>query len=163
MISDWIYKNKNIKTIDDMKIDEPKVFGFVYLLRLINKKTGKLAYHYIGKKNVFSITSKTATKTEMNSKNKSDFKRKKMRNGLWKYYTTVVKESNWKDYISSNMFIKRNHDRYNIEREILIYSTNDNDLTYQEAKQIICMGALEDEFYLNDAVSLRRFGSKIIN
>jgi hypothetical protein len=163
MISEWKYLNQEIKSIDDMKINEPKVWGFVYMLTLYNKQTGKLAYRYIGKKNIYSVTSKTATKTEMATMKKSEFKRTKMKNGTWKYYRTIVKESNWKDYISSNLFIKRNSGKYRIEREILLFSKNDNDLKYKEAKEIICQGALETEHFLNDGVSLRMFGKKIID
>lgn len=163
MICEWMYEGREIKCIDDMKLIEPKVFGFVYLLTLYNLQTGKLAYRYIGKKNIYSVLSKTATKTEINSRAKSSFQRKKMRNGLWKYYSTVIKESNWKAYISSNLFIKKNYGKYKIEREILLFSTNDNDLKYKEAKEIICQGALETEHFLNDGVSLRMFGKKIID
>lgn len=159
----WIYQNKPITCIDDMKIYEPKVWGFVYLLILYDKKTGEEKYRYVGKKNIYSVTSKTATKKEFENNPKSYFKRKKMKNGTWKYYRTVVKESNWKTYMSSNKYIKENFSKYNITKEILLLSTNDSDLTYKEAKEIICMGALEDDKYLNDAVSIRRYGKKLIN
>lgn len=162
-MGDWLYENKPIKSIEDMKKHEPKVWGFVYFLTLIDKKTKQEVFHYIGKKNIYSVTSKTATKKEFEANAKSYFKRKKMKNGTWKYYTTVVKESNWKDYMSSNLHIKNNLDKYDFKKEILMFSTNDNDLTYKEAKEIICRGALEDVMFLNDGVSLRRFGAKIIN
>lgn len=160
---DWTYKNKPIKSIEDMKKYEPKIWGFVYFLTLIDKETKTGIYQYIGKKNVWSVTSKTATKKELETLGKSAFKRKKMKNKTWKYYTTVVKESNWKDYLSSNLFIKSDGHRFDIRKEILCFCNNDNDLTYKEAKEIICQGALEDVSFLNDAVSLRRFGTKIIN
>lgn len=162
-MGEWLYKKEEIKCIDDMKKHEPKVWGFVYFLTLIDKKTKEEKYHYIGKKNVWSVTSKTATKKEFESNPKSYFKRKKMKNGTWKYYTTVVKESNWKTYLSSNLFIKKNSAKYDFKKEILMFSSNDGDLTYKEAKEIICQGALEDVMFLNDGVSLRRFGTKIIN
>lgn len=160
---DWTYQGKPIKSIEDIKKHEPKIWGFVYFLTLIDKKTKEEVYHYVGKKNIYSVTSKTATKKEFEAKAKSYFKRKKMKNGTWKYYTTVVKESNWKEYLSSNVYIKNNHTKYDIRKEILKFSTNDHDLTYREAKEIICQGALEDIKFLNDSVSIRRFGGKIIN
>lgn len=163
MVSDWTYGNNKIQCINDMKIHEPKVWGFVYLLTLYDKVTNEIVHQYIGKKNIYSITSKTATKTEMKIRAKSDFKRKKMKNGTWKYYDTVIKESNWKNYLSSNLFIKENFSNFVIKREIICFSTNDSDLTYKEAKEIICQGALETPFFLNDGVSIRRFKGKLIN
>ena len=139
-----------------------KPWGFVYLLTLYDKKTKEMKYQYIGKKNIYSVTSKTATKKEFEANPKSYFQRKKMKNGTWKYYTTVVKESNWRDYLSSNVYIKNNSSKYNIEREILIFSTNDSELTYLEAKEIICQGALECDNFLNNGVSIRRYANKII-
>lgn len=162
-MGDWIYQDKPIRSIEDMKVHEPEVWGFVYYLTLFDKKTGKEVYHYIGKKNVWSVTSKTATKKELDLNGKGFYKKKKMKNRTWKYYTTVVAESNWKTYLSSNIFIRANLDNYDIEKKILMFSSNDGDLTYKEAKEIICQGALEDTMYLNDGVSLRRFGTKIIN
>lgn len=158
----WTYNKKEINSIEDMKTFIPKVWGFVYHLTLINKKTKKIDYFYIGKKNVFSVTSKTATKKEFESNPRSYFQRKKMKNGTLKYYRTIIQESNWKDYMSSNNFIKINKEDYDIVREIICFSSNDSELSFLEAKEIICQGALENPSYLNDAVSVRRFGKKII-
>jgi hypothetical protein len=160
----WTYNNKEINSIDDMKPHiDGKPWGFVYMLTLVDKKTKKIKYQYIGKKNLYSITSKTATKKEFEANAKSYFQRKKMKNGTWKYYTTVIKESNWRDYLSSNLYIKKNSSKYDIVKEILLFSTNDSELTYLEAKEIICQGALETDHFLNDGVSIRRYGKKIIN
>ena len=59
--------------------------------------------------------------------------------------------------------IKENLNKYDIIREIICFSTNDSDLTYKEAKEIICQNALDSSDYLNDGVSIRRFGKKIID
>lgn len=161
MIENWKYKGKEINSVDQIKIHEPIVFGFVYLLTLYDLKTNSLKYHYIGKKNLYSVRTKYLTQTEIKNSKKSELRRKKVK-GVFKYYKIIVTESDWKNYISSNLFIKKNLGRFRIEREILILSTNDSDLSYQEAKEIICQGALDDNSFLNDGVSLRRFGSKLI-
>lgn len=163
-MANWTYNGQEIKGINDIlpHIDG-KPWGFVYMLTLVDKKTKKIKYQYIGKKNLYSITSKTATKKEFEANAKSYFKRKKMKNGTWKYYTTVIKESNWKEYLSSNKYIQANHSKYDILKEILLFSKDDMDLTYREAKEIICQGALESDYFLNDGVSIRRYGKKIIN
>ena len=164
MINNWTYNGKVINSIDEMKphIKGAKPWGFVYKLTLYDIKTGKLKFHYIGKKNLFSVRSKDATKKEMLELPKSAFRRKKVRGGTIKYYRTVIKESDWKTYISSNNFIRMNLKKFKIEREILMFCSDDSDLSYREAREIICQDALDDDIYLNDGVSLRRFGKKII-
>lgn len=148
----WLYNNKEINCIDDMKAHNPKVWGFVYLLSLYDKKTNKLIYQYIGKKNIYSKRKRNFGKKEIASL--SDKRQKK--------YEYVIKESDWKNYISSNLYIKKNSNKYNIKKEILLFSTNDSELTYLEAKEIICNNALYDDTFLNNGVSLRKFiASKI--
>ena len=162
-MENWKYQDTDISSIDDIKLHESKPWGFVYLLTLYDLENKKEVYKYIGKKNIYSVTSKTATKKEFESNPKSYFKRKKMKDGSIKYYRTVIKESDWKKYTSSNIFIKNNKDNYIIKREIIKFSTNDADLKYQEAKEIVCSCALESDLFLNDGVSIRMFGKKIID
>lgn len=152
MISNWKYKNKDINSINDMKIHEPKVWGFVYLLSLYDIKTGKLKYQYIGKKNIYSKRKRNFGKKEVAA----------MKDKRGKKYEYVITESDWKTYLSSNKYIKTNNNKYRIEREILMFSTNDMDLKYKEAKEIICQGALELELFLNDGCSIRMFGKKVM-
>ena len=152
-MNNWIYQNKDITCINDMKSFEPKVWGFVYHLTLIDKKTKEEKFYYIGKKNIY-----TKRKRNFGKKEKEAIKDKRQ-----KTYEYVIKESDWKTYISNNAFIKKNKDKYDIVRRIIRFSTNDNDLSYQEAREIICQDALESGVYLNDGVSIRRFGRKIIN
>ena len=157
----WHYGTQLIQSIDDIKKYEPRVFGFVYFLSLYDK-SGKLKYQYIGKKNLYTVRTKYLTQTEVNAAvKKSDLKRKKTKNG-WKYYKTIITESDWIKYCSSNDFIKKNQSKFRIERKILSFWTNDSDLTLQEATEILCQGALNDPTFLNDSVSIRRFGSKLI-
>lgn len=161
MINNWKYNSKDILKIDDMKIHEPKVWGFVYLLSLYDSK-GNLKYQYIGKKNLYSVRTKYLTQAEIKSvQKKSELKRKKTKSGF-KYYKTVITESDWLKYISSNLFIKKNSGKFRIEREILKFSTNDSDLSYQEAKEILCRDTLDDPMFLNNGISIRRFSNKII-
>ena len=152
-VLDWVYQGYDINSIADMQRHCPKVWGFVYKLTLRKKGTNIVEFEYIGKKNVYTKRKRKFGKKETASL--AD-KRKKA-------YEYVIKEGDWKTYVSSNKFIKLNSSKFDIEREILIFSTNDNDLTYQEAKAIICSDALENCRYLNDGVSIRRFGKKIIN
>ena len=151
-ISKWHYKNKEIDSIEEMKVHEPKVWGFVYLMSLYDIKTGELKYQYIGKKNIYSKRKRSFGKKEVAS----------MKDKRGKKYEYVIKESDWKTYLSSNSFIKDNVNKYKIKREILMFSTNDMDLKYKEAKEIICRDALEMDLFLNDGFSLRMFGKKVM-
>ena len=151
-ISKWYYNGKEIDSIEEMKVHEPKVWGFVYLLTLYDIKTGELKYQYIGKKNIYSKRKRSFGKKEVAS----------MKDKRGKKYEYVIKESDWKTYLSSNSFIKDNANKYKIKREILMFSTNDMDLKYKEAKEIICRDALEIDLFLNDGFSLRMFGKKVM-
>ena len=151
MVTEWFYDNKPIESIDDMKVHEPKVWGFVYLLSLYDSK-GNIKYQYIGKKNIYSKRKKVFGKRQIAA----------MKDKRAKKYEYNITESDWKTYVSSNKYIKDNHSKYNVKREILMFSTNDMDLKYKEAKEIICGGCLEDDFFLNDGASLRVFGKKVM-
>lgn len=148
----WKYGGEQISSLHDLQKHLPNIWGFVYKLQLLDPKTKNITFEYIGKKNLY-----TKRKRVFGKKEKSSLKDKRL-----KTYEYVIKESDWKTYLSSNKFIKENSKKFFINREILILSNNDSDLTYQEAKEIICSGALDDCKFLNDGVSLRRFGKKII-
>lgn len=152
MIFDWKYKNKIISEINDMKKYEPNVWGFVYMMTLRDKKSNEIKYQYIGKKNIYSKRKRNFGKKEI----------LQMKDKRSKKYEYVISESNWKSYISSNKFIKTNYNSFNISREIILFSTNDMDLKYKEAKEIICQNALEDDNFLNDGVSIRKFKQRVI-
>lgn len=152
MIFDWKYKNKIISEINDMKKYEPNVWGFVYMMTLRDKKSNEIKYQYIGKKNIYSKRKRNFGKKEI----------LQMKDKRSKKYEYVISESNWKSYISSNNFIKTNYNSFNISREIILFSTNDMDLKYKEAKEIICQNALEDNNFLNDGVSIRKFKQRVV-
>lgn len=151
-VFNWTYQGYKINSIEDMQKHCPKVWGFVYRLTLSKKGTDIVEFEYIGKKNLY-----TKRKRKFGKKETAALADKRK-----KAYEYVIKEGDWKSYVSSNKFIKTNSSKFDIHREILIFSTNDNDLTYQEAKAIICSDALENCRFLNDGVSIRRFGKKII-
>lgn len=53
-VHNWIYQGHDIHSITDMQRHCPKVWGFVYKLTLRDKKSGTVAFEYIGKKNVYT-------------------------------------------------------------------------------------------------------------
>lgn len=146
--TEWVYGGEQISSLQDLQEHFPNACGFVYKLRLLDLKTKNVTFEYIGKKNLF-----TKRKRVFGKKEKSSITDKRL-----KTYEYVIKESDWKTYLSSNKFIKLNSHNFFIEREILLTANTDNDLTYQEAKQIMCSGALEDCKYLNDGIKIVRYG-----
>jgi len=150
--TDWSYGGESIGSLQDLQKHMHNIWGFVYKLQLCDPKTNNVTFEYVGKKNLYTRRKRTFGKKE-----KTALKDKRL-----KAYEYVTKESDWKSYLSSNKFIKENNKKFFIKRKILLLSNNDSDLTYQEAKEIICSGALDDCKFLNDGVSLRRFGKKII-
>lgn len=155
-MEDWYYKNQPIKCIEDMEKFSPGAFGFVYQLTVCDKRSGEPLYFYIGKKNIYSTTSKTATQKQLKEFPKSYFRRKKMKDGSLKYYLKNTNESNWKEYHSSNDFIKNNLNNFAVKREILIFAKSDSELSWLEAKEIICSDSLYDKKYLNNNVQIKR-------
>jgi hypothetical protein len=111
----WKYKDKLIKDIKDIP---EGVFGFVYLI----SKTTSPEY-YIGRKNLYSTRKLQPLK---------GYKRKR----------TVIKESNWLTYMSSNEQVKQ-WDKCN--KIILYWAFNKKQLTYFENKALYCYGVLEDK------------------
>lgn len=151
-----MYKNQIINSIEDVNKFLSNAFGFVYLLTVCDKRSDEVLHYYIGKKNLYSTISKTATKKQLEEFPKSYFRRTKNKDGSIKYYLKNTSESNWKTYHSSNDFIKKNLDKYKVKREIILFSDSNSDLTWQEAKEIICTDALHDKRFLNNNVSIKR-------
>lgn len=148
----WYYNGNPIKSIQEIKVIEPSAYGFVYKMTLFDKKTNSVEYTYIGKKNLYSKRKRKFGKREVLS----------MKDKRAKKHEYITKESDWKTYYSSNKFLKDNKNNYIVVREIIMFCTNDADLTYREAQFIICSDALEDSKSLNSGVSIRRFGNKLI-
>lgn len=162
--TDWEYKGKKIKKLSDIISDYPDALGFIYRFVLYDKD-GNIKHVYIGRKNLFSITNPKITKVQYERLKKAGGKVKRTRNKTGTGYTyrkNNIKESNWKSYVSSNKYIKDNKNKYKIYREILLFCKSELELKYYEAKYIICSGALEDPLSLNNGVSLRMFGQKLI-
>lgn len=156
----WFFNGEEVNSLDDIpKIKNNKPFGFVYELKLYDKR-GRLRYIYIGKKNFISERHIVATKKDMKELPLKSFKRRKTKSGV-KYYKKQVKESDWLTYCSSNDFIKKNKSKFVIHKTIIRLCESDSELSYREAQEIICRDAMDDPLYLNNGVSIRRFATKV--
>jgi len=125
----WLYKNKEINSIEDMPAD---TFGFVYLVT--HTPSGK---KYLGKKQL--IANRTLPPLKGQKK-----KRK------------IQKESDWKTYYGSQtevkQLVKESQDMLDFVREIIIFTSTKKQLTYFETKLQFVNEVLENDEYLNSNI-----------
>ena len=125
----WLYKNKEINSIEDMPTD---TFGFVYLVT--HTPSGK---KYLGKKQL--IANRTLPPLKGQKK-----KRK------------IQKESDWKTYYGSQIevkqLVKESQDKLDFTREIIIFTSTKKKLTYFETKLQFVNEVLENDEYLNSNI-----------
>ena len=142
----WTYKGQLITELSDMP---ENVFGFIY--KITNGKTDE---YYIGKKQVLSVRKRNFGKREITA----------LEDKRMKKYEYVTKESDWKEYRSSNKVVKgwfdenetalnegRNNDiNDRLELRILRFCSNKKSLTYYELQEQFAHDVLADEDSLND-------------
>ena len=125
----WLYKNKEINSIEDMPTD---TFGFVYLVT--HTPSGK---KYLGKKQLISNRTLPPLKGQ-----------KKKRK--------IQKESDWKTYYGSQtevkQLVKESQDMLDFVREIIIFTSTKKQLTYFETKLQFVNEVLENDEYLNSNI-----------
>ena len=125
----WLYKNKEINSIEDMPAD---TFGFVYLVT--HTPSGK---KYLGKKQLISNRTLPPLKGQ-----------KKKRK--------IQKESDWKTYYGSQtevkQLVKESKDKLEFVREIIIFTSTKKQLTYFETKLQFVNEVLENDEYLNSNI-----------
>ena len=125
----WLYKDKEINSIEDMPAD---TFGFVYLVT--HTPSGK---KYLGKKQL--IANRTLPPLKGQKK-----KRK------------IQKESDWKTYYGSQtevkQLVKESKDKLEFVREIIIFTSTKKQLTYFETKLQFVNEVLENDEYLNSNI-----------
>ena len=125
----WLYKDKEINSIEDMPAD---TFGFVYLVT--HTPSGK---KYLGKKQLISNRTLPPLKGS---------KRKRK----------IQKESDWKTYYGSQIevkqLVKESQDKLEFVREIIIFTSTKKQLTYFETKLQFVNEVLENDEYLNSNI-----------
>jgi hypothetical protein len=142
----WLYKNNEIKTLEDFGEITP--FGFVYITTHTptNKK-------YLGKKSLFHTLNKKLGKKEL--------AQQPITRGRNKSTKQIIKESDWKSYYGSAEYIKSliKSDKQNeLTREIIDVAFDKKHLTYLETKYLFMCGVLEKpEEWINDNIQGRFF------
>ena len=142
----WLYKNKEILSLEDLPQD---TYGFIYIVTHL--PSGK---SYIGKKSLFHNVKKKLTKKQLAEQT-----------GRGRKPTTEViqKESNWKTYYGSAkpiLDLLKEGKQEEFTREILQLVPNKKLLTYYECKYLFMLGVIEhSESYFNDNI-LGKFYSR---
>jgi hypothetical protein len=142
----WIdfKSNREITDVADMP---EGVFGFVYLIVTYEGKK------YIGRKQVSSKRKRRFGKREI-------AKLKDKRKKTWEW---VIKESDWKDYVSSNDKLKEdiaNGTKY--EKYIIEYAFSKKELSYLEEKHLFSKGVLESDTWYNSNIAGRYFPKDVV-
>jgi hypothetical protein len=136
----WLYKNKEINTIEDFP---EGTFGFIYKVTYIPENIT-----YIGKKSLYHNTNKKLGKKELESL--------PITRGRKSTTKLVTKESDWKTYYGSakpilSLLKEKKHDEFS--REILQFVSSKKLLTYYECKYLFEHGVLEHPtLYFNDNI-----------
>lgn len=128
----WYQENFQVNSAPDNAI------GFVYVIEFNSGEK------YLGKKNLYTKRKRIFGKKEAAL---ITDKRKKL-------YEHVVKESNWRDYESSNTEVKqriKNGDYH--EKKILSWAYSPKELTYLEVRDMFLQDVLNPEGkWLNDNI-----------
>lgn len=133
----WKFKGKDITNIKQLP---EGVKGFIYLLTFSNGK------QYIGRKSFYSTRKKKFGKKELIQ----------VTDKRLKTYHTIVSESDWINYNSSNKNIKEGLKTGEVElesREIIKLCFTEKQMTYYETQALFCYGVLEHpESFYNDNI-----------
>jgi predicted ATP-binding protein involved in virulence len=139
-MSNWLYKNKEINTIEDFP---EGTFGFIYKVTYIPENIT-----YIGKKSLYHNSKKKLGKKELEAL--PTIRGRKSSTKI------VTKESDWKTYYGSakpilSLLKEKKHDEFS--REILQFVSSKKLLTYYECKYLFEHGVLEHPtLYFNDNI-----------
>lgn len=145
----WKYKTKNISSIEDMP---ENTIGFIYMI--INKtrlKSNKEPYLYIGKKSIYSNTTKRLGKKAIAALPDKRLSKK----------VKIKKESDWLEYVGSNNDLKfdiLSGDK--VEKKILCFCSDNRELTYMETKYLFTHEVLEKSNYYNGNILSKFFKIK---
>ena len=153
-IQPWLIANKKLSGVSWIEFDEKNTplgaVGFIYeIIAIDGLHKGK---RYIGKKNLYSTTTRKIPKKEQLLQVGLGRKRLKEK---------IVKDSDWRNYCGSNTelkaLFKANHEHF--ERHILFFCDTAKRLTFFEAKELFNREVLEKEGYWNGNILNKFFKS----
>ena len=135
----WIYKNKEIKTIKDV----PKDKTFMVYQITFNDNT-----YYIGSQQVYSKFSTRLSKKRANElysgKGRKPVKEEK-----------IVEKKGWQEYCSSSKLVQERCSKESYKKEILAFYSTKTEMLLQEAYLIIKSFLEKDEQILNSWINIK--------
>lgn len=141
-----------IHDVELEKIDISEYEGFIYQIDFPS-----LGKSYIGKKNFFSKTN-----VKLGKKEKAKLPTKPGRKPSKK---KVIKESNWREYVSSSDMVKKiigSDEGKDYKMMVLGFCKGKKELTYCEAKLLFANNVLEDsDRWLNDNILAKFYHSDL--
>lgn len=135
----WIYKNKEIYSIEDTP---DNAIGFVY--EIIFTDGSK----YIGKKNLYSERTLAPLKSGKPREGHVCFTFR-IKNRHKVDYEVIKVESDWKKYKGSHQDCKNKEPMI---KKIIAFAYSKLELTYLEAKALFVYEVLENKDYINDNI-----------
>lgn len=135
----WIYKNKEIYSIEDMP---DNAIGFVYEITFTDGSK------YIGKKNLYSERTLAPLKSGKPREGHVCFT-SRIKNRHKVNYEVIKVESDWKKYKGSHQDCKNKEPTI---KKIIAFAYSKLELTYLEAKALFVYEVLENKDYINDNI-----------
>lgn len=156
----WIYNGVKLSTLKEVeKLVGFTPYGFIYKIVTTEGR------EYIGQKNLKSRRTKIIGKRQLEAEGKGAFRKKRNKKTKeWRYYQTIITESNWLSYTGSSKPLEadiKNGTKYT--KYILCFVKKKTLMHYEETKAILCTGALEDTKYYNDHALGRFYKKNIMN
>lgn len=135
----WIYKNKEIYSIEDMP---DNAIGFIYEITFTDGSK------YIGKKNLYSERTLAPLKSGKPREGHVCFTFR-IKNRHKVDYEVIKVESDWKKYKGSHQDCKNKEPMI---KKIIAFAYSKLELTYLEAKALFVYEVLENKDYINDNI-----------
>lgn len=136
----WTFEGKEVKSIPE------DVLGFIY------KITTEEGRYYYGRKTVWSVRKKKLTKKE-----------KLLPENKRKTFKRELTESNWRNYTGSNKVLNSDIKKgLKYEKEIITFCSSKAEMTFYEARAIICSDALLTDRCYNDWGSFKIYKKHLL-
>lgn len=141
----WIYAEKEVPS------SKPTFYGFVYLIEFTDSSM------YVGKKQFYSVVTKTPLKSGINREGGTFFN--KIVNRKVTQLESVKSENNWRSYNGSSKKTKT----LKIKKKTMLQVYPDKlNLTFGELEWMIKLDVLRNKMYHNDNILGKFYDGKIV-
>ena len=129
----------------------PTSWGFIYLLTFEDDTM------YVGKKQMWSISTKEAKNNGLKREGHLCFLNKRKGGKIVKHETTKL-ENDWRTYVGSSKSTKHLKIK---KKDILCFCIDKLHLSYTEEEWLFKLDVLRSEMYLNDCIGGRYYKGKV--